>query len=114
AAKHSGRRDPAKGKGHAHLARPTLEEREIESVKIVILDDIGIGTLNRGDEPPNEIRLAGVSVSRDLQRVCLARGQAHGDHEDTVPLGIEARRLQIELEAAKLIECEIFEVRAAG
>ena len=53
-----------------------LDEREIEAVEVVILDDVGIGGLDEGDEARNQIRFGGVASAARFEQFNAARGIA--------------------------------------
>ena len=109
------RPDAAERERHAERARAAVEKRQIEAVQVVVLDDVGIGRLRRarragGSDPPRRRRPSPCASSISVAPV----GIAHGDHEDAIARGVEPGRLEIELQAAQLVEGEIAKVRAPG
>ena len=56
------------------------------------------------DQFANQRGLAGVPVAGRLQGVRFTGWIAYGDHENPIAVGIQARRLQIELHSAQVVE----------
>ena len=99
-----GRPDPGEGERHAEPARPSIQERQIEAVQVVVLDHVRIGGPDARDQPRQERGLGGVTLAGRLEHVGHARGVADRDHEDAIPLGIEPGRLEIDLHPVELVE----------
>src|SRR5581483_4482750 len=104
AAAQAGGTDAADGQRNAKSLRAPVQEWEVESVQVVILDHVRIDHANHVDQPANEVGLAGVGVVSRLENARTAVRLANRDHEDAVPARIEPRGFQIELKPLDLIE----------
>src|SRR5262249_24548000 len=93
--------------------RASLEERQIEAVQVVVLEDVRIELHDAPHETPDQIRLRRVVVRGDLQGLRVARGGAQRDQEDAIEFGIEPRGFEVELGAPQVVESETLEVRSS-
>ena len=82
-------------------------------MQVVVLDDVGVVGRDSRHQLPDQLPLAGVVAAARLEQLRLPRRVAHRDHEDAVPLRVQSRRLEVELQAVQLVEGEVAEVRAA-
>jgi hypothetical protein len=76
-------------------------------VQIVILDHVRIQRPNALDEPSDQIRFR-----RTIEHFGDTRVIANRHHEDPVMVGVEAGRLEVELEAVNVIERQSVKVRS--
>src|SRR5262245_15024920 len=83
--------------------RTSLEKWQIEAVQVVVLDDIRIRRLNRRYESSDQLRFARVAAIAGLEEFRVACRVADRNHEHAITTGVEARRLEIELQPPKLI-----------
>jgi hypothetical protein len=90
------------------------EEGEVEAVEVVVLDDVGVGGADQGDELAEELGLVGVGVAAGFEGGGQTSVVAHGDEEDAAVGGVEAGGLEVELEAVEVVEGEVAEVVAPG
>src|SRR5258706_473334 len=95
-------------------ARAPVEKGKVESVEVVILDDVGVGALDAVNEAANEIRLRRVALAVRFEHFGGSVVVPNGNHEHSIALREESGRLQIELESMQLIEREIAKIRPAG
>ncbi len=77
-------RDTTEHERHAEHARTPFQERKIEALKIVILDDIGIRIVHSPDESSYEIRFGCVVISLDFQHLGSTMVVSDRDHEDAI------------------------------
>ena len=110
----SGRSGAAERKRHAEAAGAAVEEGQVEAVEVVVLDDVGIGGLDAGDEAADQVGFGGIAVAAGFEDFGRAGRVADGDEEDAVAVGIEAGGLEVELQAVQMVEGEVAEVVAAG
>jgi hypothetical protein len=80
---------PAEGERDVERARAPVEEREVEAVQVVVLDDVGIRVAHPRHQAPDEVRLGGRVVARRLEHLGAAAVVAHRHHEDAVAPGVE-------------------------
>ena len=66
------------------------------------------------DQPPDQLRFAGVVLGAAPRAVRRASRIAHRNHEDAIDGGVEPGRLEIELQAVQLVERQVAKVGAAG
>ena len=83
---------------------PAIEKRQIEAVKVVVLDDVGIGSANHRGQPGNQLGLSGVAGATGFEHLGGTVRVPDGDHEDPMAASVESLGLQIELEPAELVE----------
>ena len=55
--------------GDAEPPRAAIEERQVEAVQVVVLDDVGIGGANSCHQPPNQLRLGLVARPLGLEHL---------------------------------------------
>ena len=108
------RRESTEREWDAEAPCAPMEKGKVESMKIVILYHVGIGRLDLRDQPPDQVCLRRIAGTACLEYFRVARRIPHGDHEDFINFRVEARRLEVELQPAKLVEREIAKVVAAG
>ena len=99
----AGRPDPAERERHAELTRAAIEERQIEAVQVVVLDDVGIRGRTRlppaarSDRPRLRRRRRAPRATASTPPAV-----AHRDHEDAIARRVEAGRLEIDLHPAQV------------
>jgi hypothetical protein len=81
-------------------------------VQLVILDNVGIDRAKAREKLAQEIRLVFIGAARRSQRFRAPLPIAQRDEKDTVPVGIEASRLQVELHPRELVEAQTAKVRS--
>ena len=107
----AGRADAAERERHPERAGAGLEERQVEAVQVVVLDDVGIRGADARDQARDEVGLGGRVVAARLEDVDRAGVIAHGGDEDAIARRVEAGGLEIELQAVHGVEREAAEVR---
>ena len=91
----------------AHPQRPpaSLEERQIEAAEVVVLQDVRVAGLHDAHEVAQHLRFITLEQRFKAARV------AHRDHEDApARIGIQARRLEVKLQARQIRVLETVKV----
>jgi hypothetical protein len=109
----AGRAGAAERERDAEGARAALEERQVEPVQVVVLDHVRIERLHARGERPDERGLGGVAVAPRLEVLDPAVRTAERGEEDAAEGGVEAGGLEIDLDAAQIVEHEAAEVGPA-
>jgi hypothetical protein len=99
---------------HAQALGARHQERQVEAVQVVVLDHVGIVRGDPRHHPAQQGRLRAVIVARRLEQLHLTGGRTHRNQEDAIDRRIEPGGLEVQLEAAQVVEGEVAEVRASG
>ena len=91
-----------------------IDERQIESVQVVILDHVRVRARHARHELMQQLRLSSVAPLASFEHFSVAVGIPDRDHEHAIAFRIEPGRLEIELEAAEVVERQATKVRPPG
>lgn len=78
---------------YAESACTGIQERQIETVQVVVLDYVRVEGFDGGDQSLDQVSLSRVAGAIGLQHFRRAGRLPHGHHEDPVTTWIETRRL---------------------
>ena len=100
--------------GTPSLRARAVEERQVEAMQVVVLDHVRIGRLHRRDQPADQVGLGGVALAARPRALRVApAGSRTAIMKMRSRAGVEPGGLEIELQAAQLVEREVAEVRRA-
>ena len=87
------------------------QKRQVERKDVVVFEHVRVACSDCLNEGLDQVRLA---QRTGIHHRMPAAAVAHADHEDAVALLVQARRLEIELEASQVAERHALEVRPTG
>ena len=101
--------------GTPSMRARAIEERQVEAVQVVVLDDVrDRPPATAGDEPRDQVGLGRVAVAVRLEDSAAPVGSRTAIMKMRSRVGIEAGGLEIELHPVQVVEREIAEVGPAG
>jgi hypothetical protein len=106
--------DASERQRHAEAPGTPRQERQVEAMEVVVLDDVGIRGRDPAHEGADQPRFGGVAVALRLEDVDHPGWIAHRDHEDAIGSRVQTGGLEVELQAVKSLERKVAEVRAPG
>jgi len=96
--------------GHAQERCSTHQKGEIESMQVVILDNVGIDRAKAGQEVANEIRFVFIGWPGDRECLGAALRIAQRHEKDAIAARVEPGGLEIELRSREIVETETAKV----